>query len=418
MNAHFRLIGKIKKAKFKLICLFIYIFAIKYVLLSSFPLYLKIQFYFIKDQLEIYSYIPIIFQCTIENIIISSKSIELNTKLFINQTKDKKLLNQIIPKEQHRIANKCQYIILREVFISKDCVFGDSHIFVDLRKSNQKSKLISSISKDFEVINSSINNAIALSHKEKMSYSDIFLNFMFPLMNIPQKLWNSSTLIIPFSTNPYFHQIAQLIHPNISIIKLKKNQFVHAHELLTVISPISSSQHFVKCGLKYSEFIRKKLNLTKIKPTEYSLCNRNTKYNRSIYNFNEIFNEVNQTFPEIKWTIISDVYNSIQQTAHVWASLKLVFTISGNHLVKMVLMNKRTVVCVASSNTFNFEMSGLSQTLNIFYYCFFIDDFKENQKFVEIDKHLVINALKTTIYVSKYQKWPKYTHINKVAFSF
>ena len=32
--------------------------------------------------------------------------------------------------------------------------------------------------------------------------------------------------------------------------------------------------------------------------------------------------------------------------------------------------------------------------------------------------HLVINALKTTIYVSKYQKWPKYTHINKVAFSF
>ena len=409
---------KIKKAKIKVIILYIYIIIIKYVLLSSFPIYFSNKIYYIKNKIEIYSYIPCIFQCTVKQYQLSSKLLQDTSKFFLNQTNNKKLLKQILTKKNFKITKKCKYLHVREVYVSKDCIFGDSHIFVDLSKKLSKIKKSSLIGKDFEIIKNDLNNSIALTHKERMTYPDIFLDFMFPLMLIPEKLWNQSTFIVPFSTNPFLYQIAQIISPNISIIRLKKNQFVYTHNLMTIIDPIpSSSSSFVLCGSKYSKFIRNKLNLTQIKPTDYSLCNRNSRYNKTISNFNQIFIELNNSYPELKWKIIDDVYNSFQTTAKVWASLKVLFTVSGKNLVKMIAMQEKTAICVVSSDKFNYEMAALSQVLNIVYFCYFDDNFKENQKHVELDINNAIQAIDSTIYVYKHKKWRNKIHKTEINFN-
>lgn len=322
---------------------------------------------------------------------------KVKSKLLIKLSQETKETSIIEKKNVFEI--NCELAIFMEVYVTSKCLIGRSRSFIDLSRKETKMK-------EHMEVNFNRSRAIAFA-RSKLKYGDIFYNYLFPLMLVPTNIVQSSTLIIPFSTNSAFYEIVKtFISPQPRILKLKRMQMAHVNHLVTIINTAHDSNYFI-AARDFSKLIKKKLNLTKVKPTAYALSNRETMFNKTISNFMELKKEIQEAYPDFKWIIIPDLIQGIAAAFKTWATIKVLFAMLGSNLIKMLAMSPGTSICCISVNTIDWRPLAIAQMCNIFIYTIAIPINNESQKFIDVNHELVIRSLESSIYAAKNQKFPR-----------
>ena len=334
-------------------------------------------------------------------------------KLLVYQpTKSSLTQNKIKLHESIYSFNfKTTHLNVKDVIVSGYAVFGRNNDLISINTVD-KSPIVFPL----EILEGSYDTAIALTHYI-LGMSAIFNNFMWPLYAIPMNIINRSVFIIPYSSFVEINKnFFNLFFPNNKIIVLDSQQFVFVKDFHTVIDPAPGIQHYAHGIIHWVKYMKKVLNISNIKSDYFGYSNRNIKYGRSIKNFDNLVQLIENTFIGKKWILVSDDYQNFSSAFKVYSSLKVILTIVGSNALPIVFMNEGSGVFFVSTMRYDWECVAYTTAVDLWCYYYAVPKFLHfNNKIpIDVDTNLIVDLLGDLIYAVENKKWPeKALDINK-----
>ena len=190
---------------------------------------------------------------------------------------------------------------------------------------------------------------LAVTHGHTIVFGHFISDVLIPLLMFPQEIVERSKLVFVPSAQQHLSYLNFIgINPEKAII-LDRGQWVYAENLYTPVDPLVHVSHYGQLSNAFARKLREYLKLNEIIPNKYFVTNRNPRQSRHISNMNEIYESIQERYPERNFSILNDMYN-FTEASYVWSSAKLVFGPTGSNLFKHYAMaNKSVLVIIGSS---------------------------------------------------------------------
>ena len=253
------------------------------------------------------------------------------------------------------------------------------------------------------------DKALILGHYFcRYNFGHIIHDYMVPLAYFPDDIVEN-VYIISQSNENYTMEFFKVfgIREN-QIILLPKDAWVKCNTLYVIDRPSPTLAYYGYGARRFHALCVSYFNLTDIKPMRYALINRNS-LTRRIKNFKEIIEQCNLIYPEYNWTEMNDYYETLRETACVWATFKVAFMPTGSNVAKVYFMHPKTVICVGEANIVDYSPMKDAAAIDVFsrWFCFpSMEHRQEVKEGWEVNVSLVIENIKYALYASKYQNWP------------
>ena len=258
-----------------------------------------------------------------------------------------------------------------------------------------------------ELVDGYFDTAIALTHY-RLGMSTMFNNFLWPLYAIPMKIINKSVFIIPYS---YYHetnkQFFKLFFPNNKLVILNSQQFVFVNDFHTVIDPAPGIQHYAHGIIYWVKYMKNVLNITNVTSIYYGYSNRNRKYGRTIKNFDELAQSIENTFVGRQWIRVSDDYHNFSYAFKIYSSLKVVLTVVGSNALPVVFMNEGSGVFFVSTIRYDWECVAYTTSVDLWCYYYAVPKFNHINNIIPVivNTTLIVDLFGDLIYSVENQKW-------------
>ncbi|EAX98251.1 hypothetical protein TVAG_010280 [Trichomonas vaginalis G3] len=238
-------------------------------------------------------------------------------------------------------------------------------------------------------------------------YGHFFVDVVAPLMFIPEEYRNKSIIIIN-KLKPY--KIEILTHLGFErkrLVNLQRNNWIYAENIYTLTPhPI-----FRYPGITYKnigETLKKAYGVDKYKLCLYVVSNRAPSEIRKIKDFYYLVTCIRKQFPNYRWDIIPDKFKSFKEVALVYAQIKLIFTITGSNLVRILFMNPGSVVVSAQLNFNDYNMQAMALSNGVKYIAYFDPRYDHTHHgYLELDHKDVMRVIKIGLYAAVNGTIPK-----------
>jgi hypothetical protein len=195
-----------------------------------------------------------------------------------------------------------------------------------------------------------VDSVIALGHNSLNIFSHWFYDFLAPLTMFPEELVKKSYYVINRDRSLCVETLAMFGVKKDHILSVEIDEWVKAINTYTAVCPTPHNSHFGTCMLNLSRLFHNYYNLASIEPQNYLLSNRNKGDRRHISNFNEVVSALRNKYKNIAFKVVSDIQNSLIDTARTWASAKLMFMPTGSNFIKNLFMHPNSIIVVGLAN--------------------------------------------------------------------
>ena len=253
------------------------------------------------------------------------------------------------------------------------------------------------------------DKALILGHYYcRYNFGHIIHDYMVPLAYFPDDIVENVYLISQCMENVSMEFFKVFGIRENQIIPLPRNCWVKCNTLYVIDRPSPTLAYYGVAARRFHALCVTYFNLTDIKPMRYVLINRN-RLTRRIKNFKDIFDQCNLLYPEYNWTEMDDYFETLRETACVWATFKFAFMPTGSNVAKVFFMHPKTVICVGEANIIDYSPMKDAAAIEIFNRWFCFPSMEHNRKVKEgweVNVSLVLENIKYALYACKYQNWP------------
>ena len=203
---------------------------------------------------------------------------------------------------------------------------------------------------------SNYENIIGLGHTQIFQFGHFFMDILIPLLMFPNEVISKSYVALSAVSLKYQSYFKFIDFPVEKAIFLKRGEWTFASNLYMPIKPLDHLGHYGNLSASFAEKLRNYFNVTNIVPDKYYVTNRKVNNTRYINNMNEIFQVLNNTFPERSFLILPD-FNDFHEAAYWWCRAKLVFGPTGSNLFKHFIMSNNTILVVIASTYYDHALA-------------------------------------------------------------
>ena len=151
-----------------------------------------------------------------------------------------------------------------------------------------------------------------------------------------------------------------------------------------------------------------KLNLSHITPTKYTINNRKGK--RGIKNIDELLAAIQQRFPEKQWNVFYTYGGNISSYAYQYTEVKFLIAPVGSNVFNMVFMKPYTILCIGSSERFDYYSVFFAVSSYHYYYMFPVPGLQHRSPTDwEWNISIALKAIGNALYCEKYKHFPYIT---------
>ena len=194
-------------------------------------------------------------------------------------------------------------------------------------------------------IEGSVKEAVQFGNYYIHMYAHVIVDYLVPFFLMPKEIKERVPLIVIKHVN-LIKQIIDLIGGNSSnVIYLNdKNNYLFVETLYTVHGNKGTNSHYGYPLRNFSDYLRKKLNLSSEEPKRFVFKNRNRKETRFIFNFLDLFKIVNSTYPKYPWEIDYETNYDLYYVSKFFNSIKFLITPTGSSVTNALYMQPQSVV--------------------------------------------------------------------------
>ena len=183
-------------------------------------------------------------------------------------------------------------------------------------------------------------------------YAHWIVDFFTPLLKIPKPIRDSLPVIVSKNILPIVVQLLELINIDKNkIIEFHSiHNYIYVDKIFSIMSP-DVANRFYGAPLKETQlFLRKKLNLSNEKPTNYIFQNRHKGEKRYVANWDILFNITKMIYPQYNW-INDDVVNyDLYYVSKFFNSIYCLVCPTGSNLANTIFMQPKTITLVIFSS--------------------------------------------------------------------
>ena len=230
-------------------------------------------------------------------------------------------------------------------------------------------------------------------------------DFFHPFLLLPSEIRKSYKILVDFC-NVGQEILLLMGYQKEQFVKLKYGEWLHS-SIVCTITPSPYLSYYADLGYKVKKIFFDKFQLNLIKPFRYCLTNRKPNTWRYIQNFDEIVNNVKQTFKNYQWEVfIDEKFTSLESKAKFYATLLLLFGPTGSNIVQTYFMQNNSVIISIVSE--NYDSSVMVNAACM--YVFFLQ-FPANLPHWVIGGGIVsvndsIRNIERGLYCIKHRQWP------------
>ena len=252
------------------------------------------------------------------------------------------------------------------------------------------------------------DSVICLSTRFSLMFGHWMKDTLAPLFLLPEKVLNESLILI--SAYPSFAMETLEIlgfNTNHTVLLPHFADYIYCKEVHTIAGEQPFLCHFGLPLLNLSKRFRKALNLSNSIPTKYAMFNRPKEKFRRISNFDEVVDNVKQTFFEKQWEVWPSTFKSIRLAAKNWNEAKFVFSPTGSNIDNAIFMQKGSALCTPCADWYDFAVVGVSQVIGLWHVIYAVDNWSHFGDCSDpIDIEMTIDMIGRAIYACENQKWP------------
>ena len=228
-----------------------------------------------------------------------------------------------------------------------------------------------------------------------------------PIVLLPDDVRERS-YVIGSGERPFLNELLILIgFRKKQIIELEQLDWFHA-KIIHVFSdwrPLSNLAG--DCIYKLNKEISWKLQLDQIQASNYAFYNRKNSKMRVISNFEDVYKAATKKFPNCKWIIVKDQIGSFEKSAKIMASLRLIVCTVGSNVFNGIFMKENTVLCIGSSEFFDFYSAYFLVASKHFVCWFPVPGMKHGDKQEsKWDPEITLSAISNSIYCTQNGHFP------------
>lgn len=190
-------------------------------------------------------------------------------------------------------------------------------------------------------------------------------DFCASLMYLPEELHNKHFCIK--RSGPFYAQTVEWIKFlgfKATVLDLKDDEQVYVNKLYFITGCMLS--HSVSVGgiRRLREYVRKKLDLEKVKPCKFYILNR--EWNRKILNIDELLTEFNKKVPidpGQQWQAMVPPIKDIASNGRFWSEIKALLAPCGSMIYNSIYMSEGTglLLLYSHGDLPNFQLSIISK---------------------------------------------------------
>ena len=246
------------------------------------------------------------------------------------------------------------------------------------------------------------------------SWGDVFGHWlqdcMPALLFIPQNIINKSMIMVSINL-PTAKQWLEPFGINESRIISDTRYWYYTQNLYLYYQLEKFHGSTIYSMQKLIKVLRKHFKVNDIKGTKYVLSNKARTEFRSFSNFNELFIQTCQTFPEYKWELQEWDYSNVSKLALHVAEIKVLISPSGSKTYYSIFMNHDLSCGIVQlmATTIDYPCFGLGITLDIWQIGFTHPNRTHWFKWLPCNISYTLTNTKRILYAVKYHKWPEGT---------
>ena len=240
----------------------------------------------------------------------------------------------------------CSYLHITNVY----CSFTATFVTKDLKRVCLDQTRINKI-RDSKagMCFASVDSAIGVGHTQVYQLGHFISDVLAPLLMFPENILKTSAIIINKHAKRFVDSVRALGISLDNVFLLGQYEWVFCEHYYTPYKPLPHLAHWGSLMANVSTKLRAYYHVENIKPSRFIYVNRAKGYSRRLTNMNEIVKIAAETYPKYNMEYIEDT-NSLNESAHLWASAKFVFVVAGSNSAKNVFMNEHTIMVAILSN--------------------------------------------------------------------
>ena len=253
------------------------------------------------------------------------------------------------------------------------------------------------------------DRALILGHSFcKSNFGHFIHDYLVPLAYFPDWIIKTSYIICQCIREIALEFLQAFGIEENQIIWLPEDGWVSCNLLYVIDDPSPSLTYFGLPAVRFKEKCDKAFDLNNIKPYRSGLINRKS-YTRHIQNMNEILYQCRLKFPDYTWVELKDYYQTINETARTWATMKFAFMPTGSNVAKVFFMHPNTSICVAQADILDDSPMKDAAAIGVFSRWFNVIGMSHRIPINggwPVNVTFVLENIKYSLYAIKYQKWP------------
>ena len=256
-----------------------------------------------------------------------------------------------------------------------------------------------------------IDELLILGHAESLrNYAHFLLDKLVNLMLVPDDIRERSYVLCDTNASFTYELLLAVGFRETQILPTKDKRWFLTKKIHIFTNYRPLNNYGGPPALKLHHTLSKYYHLETINATNYCMINRKSK-SRNILNFNEIFKAVKVKYSKCNWIEIPDFIDTVEETARVWASLRLVYVMTGSSCAKGIFMHENTVLCIPTCEFIDHTIMNLLVGSNHAVYIYYtgFQHFATGSFPISVENTL--NAIFKCIYYDKKGKWPSITII-------
>ena len=246
------------------------------------------------------------------------------------------------------------------------------------------------------------------------SWGDVFGHWlqdcMPALVCIPQEIINKSMIMVSVKFNTAVQWLAPFGIDKSRIIS-DKRYWYFAENLYLYYQLESNHGSTIHSMQKLIRVLRDKFKVNGIKGTKYVFSNKEKFERRSVSNFQDLFNQTIQRFPQYKWELQKWDYNHVSKLALEVASIKVLVSPSGSKCYYSIFMNHDLScgIMMIMNKYVDYPNFGLGITLNIWQMAITHLNRSHWAKWNPCNISYSLTCIDRVLYAVKHKCWPKGT---------
>ena len=254
------------------------------------------------------------------------------------------------------------------------------------------------------------HEVILTGHEHSRSnFGHCLTDLVAPILLLPKDVRERSYVIgSPWANFP--NELLSIIgFKDEQIIKLPNNSWFYADRLhaFSQWRPLANINGDMNVML--NKLLIERLNLSHITPTKYTINNRKGK--RGIKNIDELLKAVQEKFPDKPWNVFYTYAENIRSYAYRYTEIKFLVAPVGSNLFNMVFMKPYTILCIGSSQAFDYYTVFFAVSSYHYFYFFPVPGLEHRAPYEwDWDIPLALKAIGESLYCEKHGHFPYITY--------